>query len=73
MPYGVAPPCGQSNGNMLMPPNYYPPPFMPYPCALPPSRFNRGGRGGFAPRRGRCLFCKDFGHYVADCPKIKKD
>jgi hypothetical protein len=54
-------------------------PFPPYPMQYPgfppqgfgfsrPSGRGMGGRG----RRGRCLLCKDQGHYIADCPKIKK-
>ena len=72
LPYGCAPPFVSGN-NMFVPPFYGPPPFMPYPGGMNPVRFNRGGRGSFGPKRGRCLFCKEFGHFMADCPKIKKD
>lgn len=50
----------------------YPVPYSGYPAksfVFPrPSVRGLGGR----PRRGRCLFCKDLGHFIADCPKIKK-
>lgn len=63
-------------------------PFVPGPMPMPPffgpqgysnfqgnfgnGRFNRRGRGGYS-RRGSCLYCKEQGHYVAECPKIKKE
>ncbi|XP_061183838.1 uncharacterized protein LOC133192023 [Saccostrea echinata] len=53
-------------------------PFSPYPMpysGYPAQGFGfprPSGRGmGVRPRRGRCLFCKDLGHFIADCPKMK--
>ena len=57
--------------SMFMPPFGFPPNFTPYPGSFGQNRFSNRGRGGY-PRRGRCLYCKEQGHFVAECPKIKK-
>ena len=62
-----------AQGGMFMNPYMFNPPFTPFQGG-PPLRFGRGARGpNNGARRGRCLFCKELGHYVAECPKIKKE
>ncbi|CAC5386655.1 unnamed protein product [Mytilus coruscus] len=59
-------------GPMPMPPFYGSQGYSNFQGNFGNGRFNRRGRGGYS-RRGNCLFCKESGHYVAECPKIKKD
>ena len=62
-----------AQGGMFMNPYMFNPPFTPFQGG-PPLRFGRGARmPNNGARRGRCLFCKELGHYVAECPKIKKE
>lgn len=67
-PYPYVPLLGQPH----FPFSPYPVPYSGYPAQS--FGFPRPSvRGmGIRPRRGRCLFCKDLGHFVADCPKMKK-
>lgn len=68
--------------NGVFPPPYmFPPGFGNFPSGpvqsgpfqgASPRPFGRGGRPSYA-RRGRCHFCKGEGHYIAECPKIKKE
>jgi hypothetical protein len=72
MQYGFNPPFVPSMGNMYTQLYMGHPPFLPFPGAIQP-RYNRNYWKDFNSRRGRCLYCKDLGHFVADCPKIKKE
>nr|XP_034302745.1 uncharacterized protein LOC109620194 [Crassostrea gigas] len=65
-------PCVPLLGQPHFPFSPYPVPYSGYPAQS--FGFPRPSvRGmGIRPRRGRCLFCKDLGHFVADCPKMKK-
>lgn len=62
--------------SMYVPPFSFPQHYSPYPGSFSQNRFGNRGRGGYSggySRRGRCLFCKEEGHFVAECPKIKKE
>ena len=65
-------PYPQGPSGMSMPPYFVPHGYPHLPGNFGNGRFSRRGRSGFS-RRGSCLFCKEQGHYVAECPKIKKD
>ena len=81
------PPKSPSSSYGYIPHGYpapYPPPFYPYgsPVLPPfgPSTFSPGRRGrpqgpsmGGKKKLGPCFYCKELGHLVNDCPKIKKE
>ena len=55
----------------IIPPYFVPPPYQQFQGGYGQNRFGGRGRSGYS-RRGRCLFCKEQGHFVANCPKIVK-
>jgi len=55
----------------MLPPNFVPQGYPQFQGSYGQNRFNGRGRAGFS-RRGRCLFCTEQGHFVAECPKVSK-
>ncbi len=79
-----APEQGHAPSFYAPPPPYYPPPGYGYPQPWQhpePTQGGYGRRGGYNARRGgraqprpvpgKCFYCGEQGHRVADCPELK--
>lgn len=70
--FGIMHPYGNFGMQMPCPPAFPMPPIAASQDFSPRQQFFRGGRGRRQKSVGACFYCKEPGHFVSNCPKIKK-